>query len=244
MRQLKAEHIAHRFLAERGNLVKPAFVDQVRLDHPGAAAAKDLVKRQIAVEVGGIDAAGRHKLHIDIRGGNRLDIVDAARLLRREEFNHIESELDRLFHIGRIGASGRDRDSLFDTIGHDLGIQSRADNEFCARIDRAVNLLGGQDSARTDQHIRDLFRNPADRLFALCGTEGHFGAGKAALLQCFGQRDRLVHIVNFDYGYNANLGELFQNCIHLLHLILVHFGSVSLFHNAKPGSVLRSIPLL
>ena len=82
MRQLKAEHIAHRFLAERGNLVKPAFVDQVRLDHPGAAAAKDLVKRQIAVEVGGIDAAYCVEKGIPVTPGcaNPSDVEQAIQL--------------------------------------------------------------------------------------------------------------------------------------------------------------------
>ena len=68
----------------------------VARNHPAAAAADDLVEGEVIQQVLLVHAAGGHKLHIDIRRGDGLDVLQAAGRLSREELHGLQTQRERL----------------------------------------------------------------------------------------------------------------------------------------------------
>ena len=87
----------------------------------------------------------------------------------------------------------------------DLRIEAGADDEGYAGVDGPVRLLLRQYGSRSDQHLRHLRHDAADRFLRGSRTEGHLSSRKAASYQRLRQRDRLLGIVDRDDGNDTDL---------------------------------------
>ena len=101
--------------------------------HIGAAARRDDRAGQVLpLRFLRVYAAGRHDLEHRERCAHGLDLRQTAGLLRREELEHLEAELERLMVVGRRGAARIDGDALLLTVGNELGIEAQRYDELRA----------------------------------------------------------------------------------------------------------------
>ena len=216
----KAHHGLDCFLADTGDLIPLLVVDEFLLHHPGAAAGHDLTKGQIVHHILGVDTTGGHPLQVLIGAGQRLDLLNTAVLLGREELDHFQSQSHSLLHFAAGGGAGQHQSALGQTILYDLGIKTGADDKVAACIQCPIQLLGGQHSTSAHQHLRNLSTNTVDSLLSSGSAEGHLGGGQSARYQCLGKRHCLLGILNGNDRNNANIEDVFQYVVHVPSLLI------------------------
>ena len=223
MVQGEAQHGAYRLPRHSGDFVPVFGRDQVLLHHPGAPAGHDLVEGEVVHQVLCIDPAGGHPLKGLIRPGDRLELGHAAVLFGGKELYHVQAQAHGLLHLAGCGGAGDHQGPLGKDIPYGVRIKTGADDEFRPRVQGPVHLLAGQHGARAHQHLGDLPRDGAHGLLGRGGAEGHFRHRQAARHQRPRQRHRLLRVVDGDHGHNADVGDLFQNGIHMLNLLFCKF---------------------
>ena len=109
-----------------------------------------------------------------------------------------DTDLKRLLDACRVVDARNDRNALLLAVGNDLRVQAGADDEFCARFDGRINLLGRQDRSCADQKIRILFCHCSNGVMGSVGTVSDFRTGKAAFDQRVSQRQRVIRTIDLD----------------------------------------------
>ena len=187
----------------------------VARNHPASAAADDLVEGEVIQQVLLVHAAGGHKLHIDIRRGDGLDVLQAASRLSREELHGLQTQRKRDLDIARVRRAGADRDADLLAVLDGGRVQTRGDDELRAGGHRAIHLLAGEHGARADDHIRERFGHVLDRVRRGGGAEGDLRARQAAVNQRLRKRHGVRRVVDGDNRHNADSGKL----LHHIHIV-------------------------
>src|SRR5699024_5905121 len=201
---LEAKHCADSLCGHLFDLVKLAGIYQSFVYHPASAACDDLVKCQILVYVLCVDTAGRHEFHIYIRSSHSFDHSQSACSLSREELNNIQAQRNSSLDIARVAGTRSHRDVLVYTIFYNFRIQTRAYDELSACIHCTVNLLCGQNSTCSNQHVREFLGHDADGFLSSSGTERNLCTRKSSFAKSFCQRLSVFRLVqNYDW-YNTN----------------------------------------
>ena len=87
-------------------------------------------------------------------------------------------------------------------------VQPRCNAEFRSRRNRLVALLGCENRARPDQHIRVCLYHLRDHLVRTCRAECNLGAVNAAVIQRLRQIYRVVGILQLNHRDNARTFHL------------------------------------
>ena len=210
MAQLQAQHLVHRGTGQLGNPAPVLGFDRILRHHPAAAAAQDLREGQIVQHIVLIHAAGGHELHVPVGSRHALDQLDAADGFRREHLHGLQAEAESDLDVRGIAGSGAYGDALVHAVLHHRGIQTGAYNGSRAGVDRAVHLIRRQYRTGAEQHIGKLLMHPADGFLGRGSPEGNLRHGQAAFRQRSAQRNRVLRVINRNYGNKARQRKFVQ----------------------------------
>src|SRR5690606_4946562 len=97
----------------RPDAIERAGRNPVLRRHPGAATGDDAGKRQVIVQVGRADAAGRHERKPGERRRHGFQVLDAADLLGWKQLDELQSALRASFALWGSAAAGEFAQVLF-----------------------------------------------------------------------------------------------------------------------------------